>query len=89
VAFNDVDLCLKIQAQGYWIVWTPHAELYHHESVSRGADLTVRKYLRLQREIRYMQTQWATQLKADPFYNPNLTIQFEDFSLAYPPRLPA
>ncbi len=86
VAFNDVDLCLKIRAQGYWIVWTPHAELYHHESVSRGADLTMRKYLRLQREIRYMQTQWATQLAADPFYHPHLTIQFEDFSLAYPPR---
>lgn len=86
VAFNDVDLCLKILAQGYRIVWTPHAELYHHESVSRGADLTVSKYLRLQREIRYMQTQWATQLLSDPFYNPNLTIQFEDFSLAYPPR---
>jgi len=86
VAFNDVDLCLKIRAQGYWIVWTPHAELYHHESVSRGADLTMRKYLRLQREIRYMQTHWATQLAADPFYHPHLTIQFEDFSLAYPPR---
>jgi len=86
VAFNDVDLCLKIRALGYWIVWTPHAELYHHESVSRGADLTVRKYLRLQREIRYMQTQWTTQLAADPFYHPHLTIQFEDFSLAYPPR---
>lgn len=87
VAFNDVDLCLKIGALGYRIVWTPHAELYHHESVSRGADLTVRKYLRLQAEIRYMQAQWATQLAADPFYNPNLTIQFEDFSLAYPPRI--
>lgn len=86
VAFNDVDLCLKIRAEGYRVVWTPYAELYHHESVSRGADLTVRKYLRLQREIRYMQTQWATQLLHDPFYNPNLTIQFEDFSLAYPPR---
>lgn len=86
VAFNDVDLCLKIRELGYRIVWTPHAELYHHESVSRGADLTVRKYLRLQREIRYMQTHWATQLAHDPFYNPNLTIQFEDFSLAYPPR---
>lgn len=86
VAFNDVDLCLKIRAQNYRIVWTPHAELYHHESVSRGADLTVRKYLRLQREIRYMQIHWATQLSHDPFYNPNLTIQFEDFSLAYPPR---
>ncbi|MEZ5673230.1 MAG: glycosyltransferase [Thiotrichaceae bacterium] len=87
VAFNDVDLCLKIGALGYRIIWTPYAELYHHESVSRGADLTVRKYLRLQSEIRYMQTQWATQLAADPFYNPNLTIQFEDFSLAYPPRV--
>ena len=87
VAFNDVDLCLRIREHGYRIVWTPYAELYHLESVSRGSDNTPRKYLRLRHELNYMKKRWAQVIANDPYYNPNLTIEYEDFALAYPPRL--
>lgn len=87
VAFNDVDLCLRLRQRGYRILWTPYAELYHLESASRGSDNTLKKYLRLRRELKYLRKQWAEVLENDPYYNPNLTLQYEDFSLAYPPRL--
>ncbi len=86
VAFNDVDLCLRIRERGYRIVWTPYAELYHLESASRGLDNTLKKFLRLRHELNYMKSRWADILRNDPYYNPNLTIEYEDFSLAYPPR---
>ncbi|TLM80012.1 glycosyltransferase family 2 protein [Microbulbifer harenosus] len=82
VAYNDVDLCLKVREAGYRNLWTPHAELYHHESVSRGADDTAAKRRRAQREADYMRRRWGSQLDSDPAYNPNLTLIFEDFSLA-------
>ncbi|MES3674761.1 glycosyltransferase family 2 protein [Halomonas elongata] len=81
VAFNDVDLCLKVREAGYRNVWTPHAELYHHESVSRGADDSPKKHARFKREIAYMRRAWGPQLDSDPAYNPNLTLAYEDFSL--------
>jgi len=87
VAFNDVDLCLRIREQGYRIVWTPYAELYHLESASRGSDNTLKKYLRLRHELNYMQSRWNKVIANDPYYNPNLTIEYEDFALAYPPRI--
>jgi GT2 family glycosyltransferase len=83
VAFNDVDLCLKIRAHGYRILWTPYAELYHLESVSRGNDNTLKKYLRLRHELNYMKRRWGKTLLNDPYYNPNLTLEYEDFSLAW------
>ncbi|MEM7020305.1 MAG: glycosyltransferase [Pseudomonadota bacterium] len=82
VAFNDIDLCLRIREQGYRILWTPHAELYHHESISRGADNTPTKYFRLQREIAYMQKRWQHVIKCDPYYNPNLSLDFDDYALS-------
>ena len=82
VAYNDVDLCLKVREAGYRNLWTPYAELYHHESVSRGADDTAAKRRRAQRETDYMRKRWGTQLDSDPAYNPNLTLIYEDFSLA-------
>jgi len=87
VAFNDVDLCLRLREAGYRIVWTPYAELYHLESASRGTDNTLKKYLRLRHELNYMKKRWETVLTHDPCYNPNLTIEYEDFSLAWPPRI--
>jgi len=87
VAFNDVDLCLRIGKSGYRILWTPYAELYHLESASRGSDNTLKKYLRLRHELNYMQSKWKETLANDPYYNPNLTIEYEDFALAYPPRI--
>ncbi len=87
VAFNDVDLCLRLRQAGYRILWTPHAELYHLESASRGADDTAKKYRQLQKEIAFMRKRWGDFLQIDPYYSPNLTIQYEDYSLAWPPRV--
>lgn len=81
VAYNDVDLCLKVREAGYRNLWTPHAELYHHESVSRGADDTPKKRARWLAECDYMRRTWGPQLDHDPAYNPNLTLVHEDFSL--------
>ena len=86
VAFNDVDFCLKVKALGYRNLWTPYAEAYHHESVSRGGDDTPEKRARFQSEIDYMRATWGEQLDADPYYNPNLSRTFEDFSLGFNTR---
>jgi O-antigen biosynthesis protein len=87
VAFNDVDFCLRIREKGYLIVWTPFAELYHLESASRGPDTAPDKVERFKREITYMQDRWGENLAKDPYYNPNLTLDAEDFGLAFPPRV--
>lgn len=81
VAFNDVDLCLKVMTAGYRNLWTPFAELYHHESVSRGNDDTPEKRARFEGECKVMYERWAPLLARDPYYNSNLTRQREDFSL--------
>jgi GT2 family glycosyltransferase len=73
VAYNDVDLCLRIIQRGYYIVWTPHAVLYHHESASRGQ-------YQPECNIRYFCEKWRSFLeKGDPFYNPNLALDRADF----------
>lgn len=82
VAFNDVDLCLKVLEAGYRNLWTPYAELYHYESKSRGKEDTPEKKAREQSEIRFMQQKWPTILADDPNYNPNLTHASEDFTIA-------
>lgn len=87
VAFNDVDFCLKLRDLGFRNVWTPQAVLYHHESKSRGMDTHPEKLLRFALEHAYMQWRWGMVLKRDPAYNPNLTLEREDFSLAFPPRV--
>lgn len=81
VAFNDVDFCLKVKAAGYRNVWTPHARLYHHESVSRGSDQSGEKRKRFLKEIDYMKQTWHTDHFNDPAYNANLTLHREDFSV--------
>ena len=87
VAFNDVDFCLKIRKAGYRLVWTPYAELYHHESVSRGLDTAPEKVDRFASEIRIMQERWDTKFESDPYYNPNLTLDHERPIIADPPRV--
>lgn len=86
VAFNDIDFCLRVRAAGYRNLWTPFAELYHHESPSRGAEDTPEKLKRFHSEVAYMREQWGPLLDRDPAYNPNLTLEQQDFSLAFPPR---
>lgn len=82
VAYNDVDLCLRIRQAGYLIVWTPFAELYHYESKTRGLDDTPEKRKRFEGEVKRFQARWAKELsEGDPYYNPNLTLDREDFSL--------
>lgn len=87
VAFNDVDFCLKVRELGYRNVWTPYAELYHHESATRGYEETPEKQLRFAQEAIYMKERWGDLLLNDPAYSPNLTLDREDFSYAWPPRL--
>ena len=86
IAFNDVDLCLRIQEKGFFNVWTPYAEMYHYESASRGYEDTPEKQARFNKEIDYMRQRWGEGLLQDPAYNPNLTLDREDFSFAWPPR---
>jgi GT2 family glycosyltransferase len=84
VAFNDVDLCLKIGALGYQIIWTPLATLYHLESASRGADTEPVAADRFRREIEVMRRRWGAVLDNDPFYGPNFDKQHVDYRLATP-----
>jgi GT2 family glycosyltransferase len=86
IAYNDVDLCLRIRARGYRILWTPHAELYHHESASRGYENGPIALARFRKEIEYMMRPWAQALRHDPAYNPNLALGTEAFALGFPPR---
>jgi GT2 family glycosyltransferase len=86
VAFNDVDFCLRVREAGYRNVWTPHAELYHHESASRGLEDTPAKQARFQREVEYMRARWGESLVDDPAYNPNLCLHTSPYALASPPR---
>jgi len=87
VAFNDVDFCLKVREAGYLNLWTPFAEFYHHESASRGSDDTPEKAERFRREVELMLLRWGPLLTGDPAYNPNLTLELNDFTLASPPRV--
>lgn len=80
VTFNDVDLCLRIYEKGYRNLYTPYAELYHHESKTRGL-------LAFQSEEDYFALRWKKYIEHDPAYNPNLSLMSENFALAYPPRV--
>ncbi len=77
VAFNDIDLCLKIGNQGYRVLYTPHALLYHHEAFSK----TSKDLVPHPQEVEAMRLKWESIIDADPYYNPNLTRNDEDYSL--------
>ena len=85
--FNDVDFCLRLRERGLEIIWTPHANLMHRESASRGRDSGSQESAQLPREATYMQEKWSEQLWRDPFYSPNLSHSVA-FTLAWPPRIP-
>lgn len=85
VAYNDVDFCLRIRDRGKLIVWTPEAELYHHESLTRGSDESPENRDRNEREIALFQTRWRNFLRrGDPYYNRNLSLLAEDCRVATP-----
>ena len=88
VAFNDIDFCLRVARAGYRNVWTPWAELYHHESASRGYEDNPVKKARFDGEVARMQARWGKALLWDPAYSPNLGLNGHNFPLAIPPRLP-
>ncbi len=85
-AFGDVDFCLRGKQLGYRTLFTPFALLTHHESESRGDDLRPEKIEAFKKAVSYMETTWTEAIRQDPYYNPNLTLQREDFTLAFPPR---
>lgn len=87
VAFNDVDFCIRIRQAGYKIIWTPNAELYHYESLSRGYETTPEKAARFRAEVAYIREQWGSILDNDPFYNPNLALDSKSFDLSATPRV--
>jgi GT2 family glycosyltransferase len=88
VAFNDIDFCLRLGEAGWRVVFTPYAELIHHESISRGSDLEGERAPKFENEKRYMHDRWGPLLANDPAYNPNLSLIDEFLPLAWPPRAP-
>lgn len=87
VAFNDVDYCLKVRREGLRVVYTPYAELVHHESVSRGYEDTDEKKRRFMVERQHLIDRWPEWLAHDPAYNPNLTLERDNFALAAVSRM--
>lgn len=86
ISFNDVDFCLRLKAMGLRNVWTPYANLIHHESASRGHQPTPEEQAQFVREATFMQQKWGIDLLHDSFYNPNLSLNLPGFELAVPPR---
>jgi len=81
VECNDVDFCLRAIEDGYWVVWTPFSVLYHKE-------LTTRKAINFLEDVNYFWNRWRSRLeKGDPYYNPNLTLASDEFSLNLKPIL--
>ena len=75
VAFNDMDLCLRVNKAGHLVVYDPYVQLYHAESKTRGAEDSKEKVRRFQREIEYMRCHWMHILKnGDPYYNKRIFL---------------
>jgi GT2 family glycosyltransferase len=88
-AFNDVDFCIRLRRSGARIVWTPAAELRHHESLTYGPHNSPARAAQFERDMRMMRERWGAVLDSDPAYNPNLSFDHElQFQLAVPPRTP-
>jgi len=81
VAYNDIDLCLKMLEKGYRNIYIPHAVLYHHESKSRGYEDTVAKQARWTKEARIIHDRWQKYIEDDPCYSPHLTRDREDYTI--------
>jgi len=82
IAFNDVDFCLRLREKGYYNIYTPYVELYHHESVSVGTpEAKTRDIKEFSKETQMMYERWNGLLLNDPFYNKNLTFRSEDFAI--------
>jgi GT2 family glycosyltransferase/glycosyltransferase involved in cell wall biosynthesis len=86
VSFSDIDFCLRLADRGYRVVWTPYANLIHHESASRGHQRSPEEQTQFLREAGYMQKTWGARLMHDPCYNQNLSLNLPGFEIAFPPR---
>lgn len=85
VAFNDVDLCLKVRRAGFGVLYNAQVEAYHYESKTRGLEDTPEKVARFNGEMDLFKEKWEQELRAgDPFYNVNLTLARNDFTLRNP-----
>jgi O-antigen biosynthesis protein len=89
VSFNDIDFCLRLRQRGLRIIWTPYANLIHHESASRGRQRTPQEEDQFLREAARFRDKWGAQLLADPYYNPNLSLTGSGYKIAFPPRIAA
>lgn len=87
VAYNDIDFCLRLREAGYLNVYTPYAELIHHESISRGYEDTPEKRARFEGEVDRMKARWGAVLSTDPYYNPNFSMDRAEFQLGFPRRV--
>jgi O-antigen biosynthesis protein len=86
-AFNDVDLCIRLRRAGMRIIWTPAAQMYHHESLTFGAPDSPSRAGQFDRDVETMRSRWREALDDDPCYNPNLSLDPKrQFQLAAPPR---
>ena len=85
IAYNDVDLCLRLRQGGWRLIWTPTAELYHHESASAGRHDSSARRAEFKSAVALMRKRWATTLDQDPYYNRNLSLR-SAYHLAFPPR---
>ncbi|MCG8526029.1 MAG: glycosyltransferase [Opitutales bacterium] len=87
VAYNDVDFCLRAKRDlNLHTTWTPYAKLIHHESTSRGYEVSDTQKERFEKESSFMKKEWKEWIETDPYYNPNLTKYNPSFTLAWPPR---
>lgn len=82
VAFNDVDLCLKLNSRGWQSFYEPRALLIHHESKSRGYDRSKTNRARFEGELAALKTMWSTDAFCDPYHHPNLSPFCEQFVVA-------
>ena len=89
VTFNDIDFCLRVREAGYHNVWTPYAEMIHHESATRGVETSPQKTAQAERESLLMASRWGDLLGKDPAYSLNLSVETEDLRIAWPPRTDA
>ncbi len=88
-AFNDVDLALRVGELGYAVLYVPQAELYHHELQTYGSShYTGERVAFLDAEVKRLHNRWAQVCAADPFHNPNLSLETgQEWELAFPPRV--
>lgn len=87
VAYNDVDFCLKLQELGYRNLFTPFAQLFHYESLSRGSDFNEANYQRFKKEQSFMLNKWKSIVAKDPYFNPNLDIDTTTTKFSFPPKI--